>query len=96
MRKAYLIKRLPHGIFKRQIFRFQRRVAVLQFLQAGVEDVQDGTLDGAHGRGHSDMHFHHFWLVLFQKGMHRNMESGVGERERERSKDVAGTSNATL
>lgn len=48
--RSDLLKGVSQRVLQRQVLRLQGGVVALQLLQAGAHDVQDGALDGPHGR----------------------------------------------
>lgn len=69
MNRSDLLEGVPQRVLQRQVLHLQRGVVALQLLQAGAHDVQDGALDGPHGRRQGHVQLHHFWLVLLQHGV---------------------------
>lgn len=70
-----LLKGVPQRVLQRQLLGLQAGVVALQLLQAGAHDVQDGALDGPHGRRQRHMQLHHLRLVSVQRCVHRRLES---------------------
>lgn len=87
-----LVERVSQRVLQREVLRLQRGVVALQLLQTGVHDVQDGALNGPHGRCQRHVKLHHFWLVPVQRRVHRRLESAASRGLRRRGKTVRGFS----